>query len=307
MEPICIAFHSYKGGTGKTTIACNFAALLAQRGNRVGLVDLDIYAPSVQTYFEIEPKKWINNYLSGSADLSETMIDGNQFIHKNSHPGDTQHKDERPSDTNKGCLWLAFSNPRSEEILQLETTGASTTREILKKLILMKERLLKDLNLDYLIIDTSPGVRTWSINALAISDVLLLTLKSGDIDSKGTRRLIEDIYDTFTKHGSKSFLLYNRVQGYCLPPKDSLRGNGTDNSSIVSNTADRPGLKNLIQATKLIGEPKLSIDLGIKTISSIPCFCDIQFSEKEFLTVLNYPDHPFSYYVNELISGIRGH
>jgi chromosome partitioning protein len=54
-----------------------------------------------------------------------------------------------------------------------------------------------------------------------------------------------------------------------------------------------------------LGEPKLSQELGIKTISSIPCFCDIQFSEKEFLTVLNYPDHPFSYYVNQLITGIR--
>jgi hypothetical protein len=57
--------------------------------------------------------------------------------------------------------------------------------------------------------------------------------------------------------------------------------------------------------TSMGGEPKLSQELGIKTISSIPCFCDIQFSEKEFLTVLNYPDHPFSYYVNQLITGIK--
>ena len=232
------------------------------------------------------------------------MIDANEFIYKNKLPGDVQHKEETPSGANKGCLWLSFSNPRSEEILQLETTGASTTREILKKLILMKERLLKDLNLDYLIIDTSPGVRTWSINALAISDVLLLTLKSGDIDSKGTKRLIEDIYDTFTKHGSKSFLLYNRVQGYCLPPKDTFRSNSTESDSFIGSTAAGPGQKNLVQATRLMGEPKLSGELGIKTITSIPCFCDIQFSEKEFLTVLNYPDHPFSYYVNELISGV---
>ena len=53
------------------------------------------------------------------------------------------------------------------------------------------------------------------------------------------------------------------------------------------------------------GEPKLSRELGIKTINSIPCFCDIQFSEKEFLTVLNYPDHPFSYYINQIITEIR--
>jgi chromosome partitioning protein len=303
MNPICVAFHSYKGGTGKTTIACNFAALLARKGNQVGLLDLDFYAPSVQTYFEIEPKKWLNNYLNASCDLSEVIIDGNQFIYADNPRPNTQNKLDRLTDTHGGSLWLGFSNPRSEEILQLETTGTSTAREILKKLILMKERLLTDLKLDYLILDTSPGIRTWSINALAISDILLLTLKSGDIDSKGTKRLVEDIYDTFTKHGSKSFLLYNRVQGFCLPPKDFL-SNKAPNSSFVGSTAG-PGMKNLVQATKVMGEPKLSTELGIKTISSIPCFCDIQFSEKEFLTVLNYPDHPFSYYVNELISGIR--
>ena len=165
--------------------------------------------------------------------------------------------------------------------------------------------MLTDLRLDYLIIDTSPGIRTWSINALAVSDILLLTLKSGDIDSKGTKRLVEDIYDTFTKHGSKSYLLYNRVHGYCMPPKDFLGQNS--NKSNIPNTAAMAlgGKENPIASGISMAEPKLSQELGIKTISSIPCFCDIQFSDKEFLTVLNYPDHPFSYYVNQLITGIR--
>ena len=44
-----IVFHSYKGGTGKTTIAANFAALLTKKGYRVFLLDLDVYAPSLQS------------------------------------------------------------------------------------------------------------------------------------------------------------------------------------------------------------------------------------------------------------------
>ena len=304
MNPISIAFHSYKGGTGKTTIACNFAALLATEGNRVGLLDLDIYAPSIQTYFEIEPKKWLNNYLNSSADLSEVIIDGSQFL-SSSKVGPINHNSEEKSINSKGGnLWLGFSNPRSEEILQLETTGTSTAREILKKLILLKEKMLTDLRLDYLVIDTSPGIRTWSINALAISDILLLTLKSGDIDSKGTKRLVEDIYDTFTRHGSKSYLLYNRVQGYCMPPKNFLGANTNSPTDSSYNWGPESWKENLIKSDGSLGVPKLSQELGIKTISSIPCFCDIQFSEKEFLTVLNYPEHPFSYYVSQLITGI---
>jgi chromosome partitioning protein len=299
MNPKSIAFHSYKGGTGKTTIACNFAALLALKGNRVGLLDLDIYAPSIQTYFEIEPKRWLNNYLNSSAELFDVMINGNDFVRSDS-PLSKQNSSEGLTDSGGG-LWLGFSNPRSEEILQLETTGTNTAREILKKLILLKEKLFTDLRLDYLVIDTSPGIRTWSINALAISDILLLTLKSGDIDSKGTKRLVADIYDTFTRHGSKSYLLYNRVQGYCTPPKDFL---GKDNLKFT-HQAGNGSSETIPRLRTGPGEPKLSQELGIKTISSIPCFCDIQFSEREFLTVLNYPDHPFSHYVNQLVSEIR--
>ena len=54
----CIAFHSYKGGTGKTTIAANLASLLAKKGYRVFLLDLDVYAPSLHSYFDKNPKKY---------------------------------------------------------------------------------------------------------------------------------------------------------------------------------------------------------------------------------------------------------
>jgi hypothetical protein len=35
-------------------------------------------------------------------------------------------------------------------------------------------------------------------------------------------------------------------------------------------------------------------------ISAIPCYCDIQFSRKEFLTVLQYPNHPFARQLEKL-------
>ena len=42
-----IAIASGKGGVGKSTVTANLAVLLAQRGLRVGLVDADLYGPSI--------------------------------------------------------------------------------------------------------------------------------------------------------------------------------------------------------------------------------------------------------------------
>jgi hypothetical protein len=49
----------------------------------------------------------------------------------------------------------------------------------------------------------------------------------------------------------------------------------------------------------------LTSETGIDVMTSIPCYCDIQFAQKEFLTVLVYPDHPFSQQIHHLKSLIE--
>jgi len=330
----CIAFHSYKGGTGKTTLAANFAALLASKGHRVVLLDLDVYAPSLQSYFDTDPKRWINDFLFDKAQIEEVLVDFTPTLTRGTKRGSmengvlTKH-DGRAADLDnpKGKLWVGFCNSKKEEIYKLEggSTGAgkqdSSKIHLLRRFIFLRELLLSDYHADYVIIDTSPGIRYWSINALAVADILLLTLKMGDLDIAGTRKVSEEIYGSFTKFGTKSFLLWNRVAGYCVPhnirnissaaTSGMLTSDVQSGMNIESGFGKNPSSKSMSsylmevqQATERDMKRFLSDETGMEVISAIPCYCDIQFSRKEYLTVLEYPEHPFTNQFNKLIEAV---
>jgi chromosome partitioning protein len=289
--PRCIAFHSYKGGTGKTTIACNLAAMLSLKGYNVSLLDLDVYAPSLHAYFDYSPNKWINDLLFENSDLNEIMVDMTSTLTK--HAADRTKK--------MGKLLVGFSNPQKDEIYRLEGSikTANANIQLLRRFVQLREDLLSDYESDYVILDTSPGIRYWSINSLAVADVLFLTLKFGDLDIEGTIKMANDIYGSFTKFGSKSFLLLNLVSGYCIP-RTYLQGSQSTNKSNSSVLAEGTPIQIQTFEKELGSDTFLSDQTKMELISAIPCYCDIQFQKKEFLTVLQYPDHPFAKQLEQL-------
>lgn len=297
----CIAFHSYKGGTGKTTIASNFAVLLARKGYRVFLMDLDVYAPSLQAYFEKEPVKWINDFFWNNAQVDDVLVDLTQTIDDNN--------DAPPI---KGKMYVGFCNPKKEEIYKLDGGGKQDNSKIqlLRRFVLLREQLISNYDADYIIIDTSPGIRYWSINALAVADTLFLTLKMDNLDIDGTRKMAGDIYSSFSKFGAKSYLVLNRVVGYCTPPPIITMNvaNSSLDPSQTTTSADSGHNKTIAiqqhESENDVGKI-LSKDVGMEIICSIPCYCDIQFSRREFLTVLKYPDHPFAKRIESLAEDNR--
>ena len=71
--PTVIAFFNNKGGVGKTTLACNFAAAVAASGRKVLVIDLDPQCNSTQLVLPDE--SWEEIYGDPTASESQTVLE----------------------------------------------------------------------------------------------------------------------------------------------------------------------------------------------------------------------------------------
>lgn len=168
-----ISIHSFRGGTGKSNLTANVATQLALRGNRVAMVDTDIQSPGIHVLFgydETKITKALNDFLWGKAPIEETAY----AIH------------EQAADPARGFLkdlkiWLIPSSIRTGEIARVLREGYDVG--------LLNDgfhTLLEELALDYLFIDTHPGLNEETLLSIAISNALIIILRPDSQDFQGT-------------------------------------------------------------------------------------------------------------------------
>jgi MinD-like ATPase involved in chromosome partitioning or flagellar assembly len=168
-----VSVHSYRGGTGKSNLTANLATTLAAQGRRVGIVDTDIQSPGIHVIFGLDESKInraLNDYLWGRCQIEDTAY----------------HIPLPQVAARGGNIFLIPSSCKTGEITRILREGYDVG--------LLNDgfqALLERLKLDYLLIDTHPGLNEETLLAIAISDAVILILRPDRQDFQGTAVTVE--------------------------------------------------------------------------------------------------------------------
>ena len=164
-----ISIHSYRGGTGKSSLTANIAACVAGEGYRVGIIDTDLPSPGIHVLFNVNLDKLphkLNDFLWGRCAIKNTVYDVSRVL--------LQKKEHSQ-------LYLVPASIKLADISRVLREGFNP-----ELLLQGLQDLIKSLNLDYLFIDTHPGLNEETLLSLTISNLVLLVLRPDQQDFQGT-------------------------------------------------------------------------------------------------------------------------
>ena len=140
-----ISFANHKGGVGKTTTTASVGSILAQKGYKVLLIDLDAQANLTVSLLKEPSEESIYHALTGKGDMPVIQIDDNLFL-----------------------------SPASEMLamVDIELAGAISREKILAGLLddLPKEEY------DFILIDCPPSLGLVTLNAITASNEVIVPL-----------------------------------------------------------------------------------------------------------------------------------
>lgn len=168
-----ISIHSFRGGTGKSNTTANLAAMLASMGKRVGVVDTDIQSPGIHILFGLAKQRVsysLNDYLWGSCDIEQAACDVTSALKTRVD----------------GKLFLIPSSLNAMDIARVLHDGYDVS--LLSNGF---RRVVSELELDALLIDTHPGLNEETLLSIALSNVLIIILRPDRQDYEGTGITVE--------------------------------------------------------------------------------------------------------------------
>ncbi len=173
-----VSIHSYRGGTGKSNMTANLATTMAMLGKRVGIVDTDIQSPGIHILFRLDEtkiNKTLNDYLWDEDCPAEQIA------------YDVTYVLDKTNITNAdGKIFLIPSSMKSEDIATILSEGYDVER--------LQEGFYEIgdvLELDYLFVDTHPGLNEETLLSVGLSETLVMILRPDQQDYLGTAVIVD--------------------------------------------------------------------------------------------------------------------
>ncbi|NET31144.1 MAG: MinD/ParA family protein [Cyanothece sp. SIO1E1] len=244
--PKVVAVHSYRGGTGKSNLTANLATAVALQGQRVAVIDTDLQSPGIHALFGLDGAnmgKTLNDYLWGRHPIEDIAHDVSSSL----------------GAASQNNFFLVPSSVNAEEIARILSEGYSVS--------LLNDgfrKLVRGLQLDYLFIDTHPGLSKETFLSIAISNILILILRPDRQDFQGTAVTVDVARQLKVQ---KMMLVVNKA----LTRMDFL------------------GLKQKIEAT-----------YDVPVVGVFPLSEDMVQLASHGIFLLEYPNHPFSQEISQV-------
>lgn len=247
-----ILTHSFKGGTGKTVMATNFAYYFCKKGYKTLIIDADLLAPSMEKIF---PHNHEN--LRTWTDYLENKYDNlGEIVYKTAYDN----------------LEVVYSPPPEIGKHFLTEKTSSWWVQALKTCLYDKENWFGELNYDFIILDNQNGISMNSANNITISDIGFLILRPVTYGVSGTAHLLREMYSTIQGLSKKrsDYLIWNQI------PKSRNKEKNKYVSEIISEWDNffiegglTPISRNYYDADLSISMLKLEDDILLGTSDSI--------------------------------------
>jgi MinD-like ATPase involved in chromosome partitioning or flagellar assembly len=202
--PAIVSFYSFKGGVGRTTLLAAVARLLAASGKRVVLLDLDLEAPGLGAFLEVDTERGAIDFI---VDYLVTGVPDLQRCHgAASALGDElgAYVEVIPA----GRMSWAYVEKLGR--LDFSDVGFGTESSVTRAVRALVDAVRTEFAPDYILIDSRAGLHDiggLSLHALAHVDVLVARATSQNLvgleialQTLGRRKRTDDLRRLLVAH-----------------------------------------------------------------------------------------------------------